>query len=435
MLIAIENTVCLNAGDAAILLALMRELRSAFGEATRFVVFDADPEASARYFPGIEFRPQVSSLLTVPRLPARIFGRSWAIRLRRNAERLLRAEFARVVRAAGRGREVQSLLLGAALKENIEIYRQADLVVSTGGTYLVEHYDLEAKLIEFEKDMALRKPLVLFTQSMGPFDNPRNRKRLGKVLDYAALTLLREERSQGHALGIAREANTAIAADSVFALAEPATMEQAAKRRPAPPRQVAVSVREWAHFSRTSAADGMGAYEQAIAAAVIALVEQHAVEVTFVSTCQGVAEYRFDDSIVANRIVERLPEAIRPSVAVDERFHTPEALMQQLGSFDFVISTRMHMAILALCAGVPVLPIAYEFKTTELFASLGQARWVTDIDGIEADAFGQTVLQFAASLGDYSAAAFPKVSELSASARSAGAKIRAAVEGQMAVTG
>ena len=84
----------------------------------------------------------------------------------------------------------------------------------------------------------------------------------------------------------------------------------------------------------------MHACNRLIAAAVIALVEQHAVEVTFVSTCQGVAEYRFDDSIVANRIVERLPEAIRPSVAVDERFHTPEALMQQLGSFDFVISLR-----------------------------------------------------------------------------------------------
>ena len=56
MLIAIENTVCLNAGDAAILLALMRELRSAFGKATRFVVFDAYPEASVRYFPGTLFR-------------------------------------------------------------------------------------------------------------------------------------------------------------------------------------------------------------------------------------------------------------------------------------------------------------------------------------------------------------------------------------------
>jgi colanic acid/amylovoran biosynthesis protein len=34
------------------------------------------------------------------------------------------------------------------------------------------------------------------------------------------------------------------------------------------------------------------------------------------------------------------------------------------------------MAILALVAGTPVLPIAYEFKTQELFERLGCLRWV-----------------------------------------------------------
>lgn len=80
MLVAIENTVCLNAGDAAILLALMRELKRVFGEATRFVVFDSDAEVARRYFPEIEFRPQVSSLLTVPRLPARGFSSDRVLR-------------------------------------------------------------------------------------------------------------------------------------------------------------------------------------------------------------------------------------------------------------------------------------------------------------------------------------------------------------------
>ena len=41
------------------------------------------------------------------------------------------------------------------------------------------------------------------------------------------------------------------------------------------------------------------------------------------------------------------------------------------------------MAILALLAGAPVLPIAYEFKTKELFAKLKLDRWVQDIEELD----------------------------------------------------
>ena len=47
--------------------------------------------------------------------------------------------------------------------------------------------------------------------------------------------------------------------------------------------------------------------------------------------------------------------------------------MELAKGFDFVVATRMHMMILSLCVGTPVLPIAYEFKTKELAARLGIA--------------------------------------------------------------
>jgi colanic acid/amylovoran biosynthesis protein len=434
MLIAIENTVSLNGGDAAILLALIDQLRAAFGADTRFVVFDSDPEVASRYFPEISFRPQVSQLMRVPELPASVFGRRWAVRLRRNAERLLRAEVMRVLRAAAQGRQVKSLLLGAALKDNLEIYRQADLVVSTGGTYLVEHYDLEDRLLEFEKDAMLGKPLVLFTQSMGPFQDQLNRRRVHKVLAEAKLTLLRDHRSLEHVQDLAGDAaRCEVLADAVFALADPETLAGAAlPRQDAAPRRVAVSVREWSHFSGRDAQAGMALYEQSIARAVQYLVTQCGSEVCFVSTCQGIAEYRYDDSIVARRIAESLPAEIRARVSVDDVFHPPQQLTQVLAGFDMVISTRMHMAILALCAGVPVLPIAYEFKTTELFAGLGQERLVTSIDSIEPEGFEARLIDFIDGIDTYRTAVFPRVAGLSRSARSAAALIREAVEGRLA---
>jgi colanic acid/amylovoran biosynthesis protein len=54
----------------------------------------------------------------------------------------------------------------------------------------------------------------------------------------------------------------------------------------------------------------------------------------------------------------------------------------------------MHMMILSLCVGTPVLPIAYEFKTRELAARLGIADVLLDIDTITADAAAASLERF-----------------------------------------
>jgi colanic acid/amylovoran biosynthesis protein len=56
-----------------------------------------------------------------------------------------------------------------------------------------------------------------------------------------------------------------------------------------------------------------------------------------------------------------------------------------LTRFDVVVATRMHMAILSLCAAVPVIAIAYEFKTRELFSKLGIQCYACDINSLTAD--------------------------------------------------
>jgi len=53
-----------------------------------------------------------------------------------------------------------------------------------------------------------------------------------------------------------------------------------------------------------------------------------------------------------------------------------------LKGFDLVVATRMHVMIMALCVGTPVLPIAYEFKTKELANRLKLEGFVSDINTI-----------------------------------------------------
>lgn len=138
----------------------------------------------------------------------------------------------------------------------------------------------------------------------------------------------------------------------------------------------------------------MQMYREAIEKLTSHLVKKYGAEITYISTCQGVPEYWTDDSQLAKEIVGQIPEEWRKRITVDDSFHHPRDLIKLLGSYDLVIATRMHMAILALIAGTPVVPIAYEFKTRELFERLGQGQWVHDIDEINGRSLVESVDAF-----------------------------------------
>lgn len=353
---------------------MLRILRRAHGHDSEFTVYANDADVLSRRYPDIRWR-----------LPPAATSRSWRNPYLRGA--LHRTAAARF-RIAARHRQgalapVASRLLGPDERSCLESFATADVVISSGGTYLVEHYPLARALFSCELALMLGRPLVLFTQSLGPFTRPRNRRRLRTILEHAALVLLRDDASRAHCeeLGI-RTDRVHVSADAAFALREP-------PRQPNPPRapglrelRVAISVREWSHFRATPCSDGMTRYRDAMRAAVSHLVERHGAVVTFLSTCQGTPEYWADDSRLAAQIVEDLPHHVRQRVCVDREFHTPADLVERISSFDLVVATRMHMAILGLVACVPVCAIAYEFKTRELFERLRLAAWLQDIETI-----------------------------------------------------
>ena len=369
--IALTNTVALNGGDAAIAVTIIESVLRAAPSAL-IEVHDSQPVAAARYHPSLSWKSSLASIGHLRRSPRR-GGR---ILTELNEARLLGA--ARLWR-----RRATRPLAGALLREGerrrVADFARLDLVVSTGGTYLVERYGIGPRVFELRMAGALGVPVVFYTQSLGPFRIRRNRRHLGKLLSDSPLVLLRDERSRRHVLELG-VSDTAlhVVADAVFGRTNARPFDEQAG---APIRSVAVSVRDWppgAGASDPAVAD----YRRAVAETVSWLVRQHSAAVTFLSTCQGTPEYWTDDSSAAEAVAAELPEDVLASVVVDRAFHAPDALAAAYADFDFVIATRMHAAILALMAGTPVLPVSYEFKTTELFEALGLGEYVVPIDGI-----------------------------------------------------
>lgn len=405
MKILVTNTVALNTGDAAILLGLIETLRNTFGKETEFIIYDNQPDIAKKYYPQLDFRKSIYLNLAQPP----------RIKYLGNFLKVLNLN--RVYFAAWCWKHslqfVSRLLLSQQELPDLVNYSSADLIVSTGGTYLVENYPLESRIFDFHFSLLLRRPLILFTQSLGPFSTPKYRKHLKQVFEQALLILLRDKKSEKNVLDLnVEEANIHVTADAAFALANPSVIKavQATKVLSSPPK-IAISVRDWQFFKTVDPSVGRERYLQAIRAVSNHLVKEYGADITFISTCQGIPEYWTDDSKVASEIVENLPDSLASSIVLDKSFHSPLELAEILSSYDFVISTRLHMAILSLGAGTPVLPIAYEFKTQELFKHLDQGQWTLDIEDIDSELLINTVDKFIASIAEIRKTLFSAVTE------------------------
>lgn len=362
--VAITNTVLSNTGDAAIALSIMDLLRSENPEAEfEFVVFDSAAAHTSKLYPELEI-VQLLSLLP-PFRPGKVWRRVNGVRVA--VVRGLASQSA-ARRAISR---LSSALFGNAFRRAIRALESVNLVISSGGTYLVDHYNFSARVAELKLAKSLGKPVVLWTQSLGPFDDARARRNATLIAEMADAVYFRDERSKRswESLGVPEgKQERVVAADSVFGI-------DTGRERHVDDQGALISVRKW-KTTITGVPSDLKNYRASVVAASRVL-EERGLPVRALSTCQGVPSYGQDDSIVARDFFSG-----SSGVRVDGEFHDPYELLDELAGAKIVIATRMHFAILALISRVPVVAIAYEFKTIELFKSLGLGDYCIEIENV-----------------------------------------------------
>ena len=405
MKILVTNTVILNGGDAAILLSIINLLKREFGQDTELIIYDSQPEIAKRYYPNLNLRKLIYQKLTdtpsMKYLGGSLIGRSLRFVCKKILQFFLSINPLRFYFAAWcwlhKFDWITKLLLNNQELEDVHNYSSADLIVSTGGTYLVENYSLDSRIFDYQISLLMQKPLVFYTQSLGPFSSNKNKYHLPKIFNRSLLILLRDEASLKHLEDIQVDTKKAyVSSDVVFAFTEGLEQENNFNFDSIGnfPFKIAVSVRNWQYFKTTDAQTGMNIFRKSLSAVTKYLVEKHNAEITYISTCQGIADYWNDDSKVALEIADSLPKEIQKQVNVDRDFHSPQELIGILNSYDLVIATRMHMAILSLVAGTPVFPIAYEFKTKELFQRLEMGKWIQDIENVQQESIIASIQLF-----------------------------------------
>ena len=370
-----------NAGDAALLHAIIVQLHKAFPGCLAEIAGMEDP----RRYPDFEGVPNLGSMRryasdeTVPgwRRAARkalvlAIGVSWFI-------------------VPARWYRWLSARLPAEVSAELAAIERADLLVSlvAAGGYLqgAARPGLGPRVIYQLLPLMLAErrgtPVVCAPQSYGPFDGRLVTWLVAKTLRRARLVLAREDISLAELEKLRLPAGVACrAVDSAFSLEPP---------RPAPADQLAwrashgvggtdvlvgVTVRRCLPPARQAA------FEAELAEFVDRVHDRPGYRVVIFP--QATAADQHDDDRAASRAVAGLCRGRTRPVLLDT-----EADFRGVAAFiaglDYLVGTRFHSVIFALTARVPCIALGYEHKTRGILRDLSLDGWGLPAEDLSAD--------------------------------------------------
>ena len=332
-----------NKGDAAIVLALVSEIRRVFPGAEVSLLTTDSRHDHDKYG-----APVASSLMWV--LFSAIKNRSLPARL---AETVLRLGGLLAYLASYRLLRLRpKWLLRREVQELVGRVEAANMVIACGGGYLCTPDSSPKSLLllfgmclSFVMGRYLGKPVYLYSQSVGPLHDWLGRAIVRFSLNRVNLLLVREDISMAYVKKLGVRAPYVRTADPAFLLK--GQHRPAPVALPAAPLQVGITVRKW--FSTEVQ---LLRYIGILARLVDYLAETYDARVTYIP--QVIASgFGDDDRIVAKKLRDQVARKDRFTV-LEQDLH-PLELIELCSRMDIFVGTRMHSNIFALLSDVPVV--------------------------------------------------------------------------------
>lgn len=361
-----------NRGDAAILEGVYQSLQEVYPDAD-ITVMTEHPEA-AELIHGLEAVDQTFA------------GFDWAL----SKKNLARGFLLGTSPLYNRGVSIPGFEQ-IRKRGNLQPYLDADLVVSTGGQFLTDIYFPSKVAVLWEHYYLARidTPVVIYAQTLGPFERPLYRRLSKYVLDQIDLVLTRDEPSKDIVEDLGISTPVHCTADAAFAMdtdrPRPAPLDTMNADDQMPPQDettVSISVREWKHSGGDTTQE---TYAQAFADLADWLVSERDVNVVFASTCTGLDGYNKDDRLFAASVVDRMEYGEGVSVQILSGEYRPHELVAVYEQMDLHVGMRMHSNILAMLAETPVIPIEYQFKTSGLMAQFGLSDYLLSVEALDTE--------------------------------------------------
>jgi colanic acid/amylovoran biosynthesis protein len=250
----------------------------------------------------------------------------------------------------------------------ITSYLKADAVISlSGGDSFSDIYGYKQFLLNYLFDLVailLKRPLVIFPQTIGPF-----RKALGRLL--AKITLTRAKlvfTREGYSTEMVRKlcgnkANVNEKVDIAF-LMQPTACEHQVLIGTCP--KVGLNISGFLCFSPLAKnIIKKFDYLQFMNEVIKLFVEKYSVDIALVPH-----DYEWDLR-ACEALYESLASPYRERVMILQVPYQAPQLKTIIGEYDFFIGARLHACIAALSMGVPTVSIAYSYKFIGVLKKIG----------------------------------------------------------------
>jgi len=272
-----------------------------------------------------------------------------------------------------------ALPISKKLRGVIDTYETADLIIPVGGGYLRTKpqigslYDFMMLLHSIILSRILKKPTVLYSQSVGPLYRKIDRWMLSMTIKHAVeLAIIRESKSMKllEDMGVT---NCARSVDAGFLLESSKATGRAKLHLPSKRIVIGVTARKWLDDT------AQHAYEKAMADTLDYLVREHDAYIVFIP--QVTSEYHGDDDrVVSKAIFDEMTEKEHALVLIENYdYREIKAIYDQL---DYLLGTRFHSVIFSLTSYVPAVAIEYEHKTSGIMHDLGLDDWVVKMEDV-----------------------------------------------------
>jgi len=217
-----------------------------------------------------------------------------------------------------------------------------------------------------------KKPIVIFPSSVGPFRTLVGRFISKIVFNSVNLILLRETHSlEFFSANI--KTPVVVAADTAL-LFEPNQVEihyQLVKP--------AIGVSPGFYYRSLTNCE-QDKYISAHSEALDYLIEKYGFNVVFLP--HNVTGFEYDDLMVSEMILEHM---LRKDKSRIISVKTAEEFKHYLKEVEFLISSKMHPAVLASTSNIPTIAIVYDHKQTGFFEQIGLKDYIININKVSRD--------------------------------------------------
>lgn len=262
-------------------------------------------------------------------------------------------------------------------------YRDSDVVISLGGDGFSDDWGPMHSILSWLPSfwcMVLNVPMVIYSQSIGPFRNRIALRVARFFLSRVRLLIVREDVTETYLTQIGVKRRIFLTADGAFLLnpvpdgyaREILMRERIPLNRGRPLVGIAPSELIF-RLARTGIKSDTGQYVDGIIELVDVMIDEHDVDVIFVPHVTD-ANMDIDDRDVAVSVASRCKH--RDRIFVIEGEYRPEELKGIIGLCALFVGSRMHANIAALSMHVPTVAVSYSHKSLGIMSLAGLNHYV-----------------------------------------------------------